>query len=84
MLCVYKPLSILSGNLKDNGLGVRVGLRLGLGLSLSFLGCIFFSFLNFQSSPILFNLLGNTQAACWACIVTIGASPHYSFFSFGL
>ena len=64
MLCVYKPLSILSGNLKDNELGVRVGLGLGLGLSLSFLGCIFF-FLSFQSGPVLFNLLGNTQATYW-------------------
>ena len=29
MLCVYKPLSTISGNLKDNGIGVKVGLGLG-------------------------------------------------------
>ena len=48
MLCVYKPLFTLSGNLKDNWLGVRVGLRLGLCLSISLLGCIIF--LSFPSS----------------------------------
>ena len=58
MLCIYKPLSTLSGNLKDYGLGVRVGLELGLGLSLPLLGCIFF-FLSFPSSSILFSSLGN-------------------------
>ena len=41
MLCVYKPLSTLGGNLKDYGLGVGVRLGLGLGLSLSFSGYIY-------------------------------------------
>ena len=30
---------------------------------------------SFPSSPILFSLLGNTQAARWACTLTVGASP---------
>ena len=55
MLCVYKPLSILSGNLKDNGLGVEVGFRL-----VSIILGLYLFFLSFQSSPILFSLLGNT------------------------
>ena len=47
MLCVYKPLSTLGGNLKDYGLGVGVRLGLGLGLSLSFSGYIYIYILFF-------------------------------------
>ena len=44
---VYKPLHNLSDDLKDNGLGVRVGLGLDLGLSLSLLGYTLFPFFSF-------------------------------------
>ena len=54
MLCVYKSLFTLSGNLKDNWLGVKVGLRLGLCLSLSLLGCIIF--LSFPSTLFSWSL----------------------------
>ena len=47
MLFVYKPFSTLSGNLKDNRLGVRDGLGLGLCLSFTSIGLYHFPFFFF-------------------------------------
>ena len=60
MLCVYKPQSTISGNLKDYGLGVRGWAWVGFRLVSIILGLYLFFF---SSSPILFNPLGNTIRA---------------------